>query len=369
MPAKTPKDVLFCNEEGKGRRFAQSLMGKRPTFACVIGNSETGKIPGLSAAGANPNITDYTPAADVELLYYGWCKCINGVPVTPNGIPTPGLITMASLKLASMPLFSVNGGVNVRPSAPYFELDGKAGRDIRTGKALDDPRKAFDAAVAAGNSLADVSEYLVVGESIAGGTTTALGTLCALGYNAEGKVSSSMPDNPHDLKIKVVREGLANSPYSKEEMKADPMKAVSAVGDPMIPAAAGLIVGAAHKIPVILAGGTQMAAVLAVVKGMDASVLGNVAIGTTRWIANDRSSSLVGLVEQIAHVPIMAANLNFANSRFEGLRIYETGLVKEGVGAGGSSIAAMLASNGELDATAILREVDAAYERLMTRKG
>ncbi len=368
MSANLPKDVLFCNEEERGKRFAQKLMGKKPTFACVIGNSETGKIPGLSAAGANPEITDYTPAADVELLYYGWCKCINGVPVTPSGIPTPGLITMAALKLGSMPLFSVNGGVNVRPSAPYFELDGKPGKDIRTGWALEDPRKAFDAGVAVGNSLAEVSDYLVVGESIAGGTTTALGTLCAMGYEAEGKVSSSMPGNPHELKIKVVREGLKNAHYSREEMRADPLKAVAALGDPMIPAAAATIIGAARKIPVIMAGGTQMAAVLGVVKGMDASVLGNVAIGTTRWIADDRSSSLVGLVRHIAPVPVLAANLDFASSRFEGLRIYETGLVKEGVGAGGSSIAAMLATKGKLDAAMILSEVDMAYEKLMTRK-
>lgn len=360
-----PKDVLFCNEKTKGRRFAQELMGKRPTFVCAIGNTETGKIPGLSAAGANPSITDYTPAADVELLFFGWCKCINGIPVTPSGIPTPGLITMSAVKLASMPVFVVNGGMNVRPNTPYFELGGKAGKDIRTGKALEDPQKVFDAAVAVGNSLAEVSDYLVVGESIAGGTTTALGTLCAMGYDAEGKVSSSMPDNPHRLKMRVVRDGLKNTPFTREEMQSDPMAAVGALGDPMIPAAAGTVVGAARKVPVIMAGGTQMAAVLAVAKGMDESVVDNVAVGTTRWIINDNTSDLVGLVRQIAPVPVLAANLDFTTSRFDGLRIYETGMVKEGVGAGGASIAAMLATNGKLSSVDLLRDIDVTYERLM----
>jgi uncharacterized protein (TIGR00303 family) len=368
MATAIPKDIIFSHEEKKGKRFVRKLLGKAPTFVCTIGNTETGKIPGISAAGANPQITDFTPAADIELLYFGWCKCINGVPVTPNGIPTPGLITMSAIKLASMPVFAVNGGVNVRPNSPYFELGGTPGKDIRTGKALDDPRKVFDHAVEVGKALARISDYLVVGESIAGGTTTALGVLAAMGYDAEGKVSSSLPENPHSLKAQVVREGLKNAPLTVEQMRKDPMAALATMGDPMIPAAAGVIVGAARSVPVIMAGGTQMAAVLAVVKGMDESVLGNVGIGTTRWIVQDKDSSIVGLVQQIAPVPVIAANLDFSHSRHEGLRIYETGLVKEGVGAGGSSIAAMLTTRGRVDAAALLKEIEENYERLMARK-
>ena len=48
-------------------------------------------------------------------------------------------------------------------------------------------------------------DYLVIGESIAAGTTTALGVLRALGYDANEKVSGSMPTNPHDLKNKSSR--------------------------------------------------------------------------------------------------------------------------------------------------------------------
>jgi NaMN:DMB phosphoribosyltransferase len=101
----------------------------------------------------------------------------------------------------------------------------------------------------------------------------------------------------------------------------------------MMAAAAGLAVGAAETVPVLLAGGTQMAAVLALIKGMDYSALGNIAIGTTRWIAKDTTSDLRSLVSQIGKVPVLAANLNFSLSRYDGLKIYETGLVKEGGGA------------------------------------
>jgi len=368
MDFDIPKDIILCHEQEKGRAFVKKIWGKRATFVCTIGNTETGQIPGISAAGANPAITDYTPAADVELLYYGWCKCINGVPVTPNGIPTPGVITMSAIKMANMPVFAVNGGVNVRPNAPYFELDGKAGRDIRTGKAVDDPLKVFERAVVLGEQLSSVSKFLVIGESIAGGTTTALGVLTAMGYQAHGRVSSSLPANPHDLKSKVVQEGIASSKATVEEMRRDPMAAVAAVGDPMMPAAAGVIVGASRRIPVLMAGGTQMAAVLAVVKGMEPSALEKVAIGTTRWIATDKCSSISDLVRQIGDVPILAANLDFSKSRFEGLRIYETGIVKEGVGAGGSAIAAFTSSKGAIDAKSLLREIDSNYERLMSRK-
>lgn len=368
MTFEIPKDIILSHEPELGKAFLRKVWGLRPIFVCTIGNTETGKIPGLSAAGAVPEITDYTPAADVELLYFGWCKCINGVPVTPNGIPTPGLITVSATKLGQMPIFAVVGGVNVRPNAPFFDLDGKAGKDIRTGRAVEDPLKIFERAVVVGEQLAATSGFLVVGESIAGGTTTALGVLTALGYDANGKVSSTLPDNPHDLKRKVVEEGLAKCGASIGQLKEDPMAAIAAVGDPMMPAAAGVVVGAARRIPVMMAGGTQMAAVLAIVKGMEPKALANVAIGTTRWITTDKRSSISDLVGQIGKVPIIAADLDFSKSRFEGLRIYETGLVKEGVGAGGSTIAAITGSKGRIDSRTMLGDIDATYERLMVRR-
>jgi len=365
MKGKVPESILIASEERLAHEFLARIWGKGPTFVCAIGNTETAKIPGLSAAGANPAITDYTPAADVELLFYGKCKCIPGVPVTPDGIPTPGIITMSAVGLTNMPVFAVNGGVRVRPIGPYFELDGVGGEDIRTGAAVKDPRKVYESAVVAGENLAANADYLVVGESIAGGTTTALAVLLAQGYDAEGKVSSTLPANPHSIKNKVAKEGLGKTRYKTDEMRRDPMAAVAAVGDPMMPAAAGVIVGAARTIPVILAGGTQMAAVLSIVKGMEPAALKNVALGTTRWILNDKTSDLRGLVKQIGPVPIFGANLDFSASKYDGLKIYETGLVKEGVGAGGSAIAAMCQSEGKIDASILMAEIDRNYERLM----
>ncbi|MEM2626161.1 MAG: TIGR00303 family protein, partial [Candidatus Jordarchaeales archaeon] len=308
------KDVLFINNDVGAREFLRELEGKEPVFVCVIGNTETAKIPGISAAGKNPELTDYTPAADVELLFYGECRCIDGVPVTPEGIPTPALITRAALILAHMPVFVVNGGVRVKPFAPFIELGGNPGADIRTGRAVKDVRNVVERAETAGRNFSKVADYVVVGESVPGGTTTALGVLLAMGVNARGMVSSSMPDNPHGLKVQVVEEGLRTAGIKPGDLRDDPVAAVSAVGDPMMAAFAGFVIGAASSKPVIMAGGTQMAAVLSVIRGLKPEVLDGVAVGTTRWIAQDRSSNIRKLVSQIWDIPVVAANLDFSAS-------------------------------------------------------
>ncbi len=365
MTTKKIYDVILAHEEARGEAFLKKIEGRKPLFICVIGSTETAKIPGLSAAGKYPELTEYTPAADVELLLLGSCKCIKGVPVTPEGIPTPALITMSALRLADIPSLVVSGGVKIKPLVPYLDLGGKPGGDIRTGKATEDAEEILLRAKIAGENLSKVAEYLVVGESIPGGTTTALGVLLAMGIDARGKVSSSMPKNPHELKIKVVEEGLKAAKVEFGALAFDPLKAVSCVGDPMIPAFAGLVLGAAHRVPVLMAGGTQVSAVLAVVKSFDRQVLGNVAIGTTRWIIEDKGADLKGIITQIADIPILAADLDFSRSRFDGLKAYERGFVKEGVGAGGATIAAMAKSKGLITAATLLEEIEKNYERLV----
>jgi uncharacterized protein (TIGR00303 family) len=361
-------DVILAHNKTKGSALLEKLEGKKPLFTCVIGVTETAKIQGISAAGANPEITDYTPPADVELLHFGKCKCIPGVPVTPDGIPTPALITMSALKLADIPSLVVNAGLKIKPLVPFVELGGSPGRDIRTGKALDNAQEVFNRAKIAGENLSKTVDYMVVGESIPGGTTTALSVLLAMGVNAKGKVSSSMPLNPHELKTKTAEAALEAAGVETGEFADDPIQAVSTVGDPMQPTHAGFVVGAAKNVPVIMAGGTQMAAVLALVNGSNPEVLGNVAVGTTRWIVNDQTSDLKGLVGRIADVPLLAADLNFSQTKFDGLKAYEAGVVKEGVGCGGASIAAMLKTKGKVTKQVLLEEIENNYEQLVNTK-
>jgi len=365
---KKISDIILFHEETRGEAFLRQLEGKNPLFICTIGNTETAKIPGISAAGKYPELTDYTPPADVELLLLGRCKCIQGVPVTPDGIPTPAIITMSALGLANIPALVVSGGLKVNPHVPFLDLGGKPGKDISTGKAVDNVKEIIQKAIIAGENLAKTADYLVIGESIPGGTTTALGILLAMGVDAEGKVSSSMPGNPHKLKIKTVEAGLKALGVKFGALASEPLNAISCVGDPMMPAFAGLVLGAADKIPVLMAGGTQMGAILAVVKALNTDVLDNVAIGTTRWILIDKTADLKGIITQIADVPILAADLDFSQSKFEGLRAYEAGVVKEGVGAGGVAIAAMAKSAGSITKDTLLREIEKNYEQLVGSK-
>ena len=79
-----------------------------------------------------------------------------------------------------------------------------------------------------------------------------------------------------------------------------------------------------------------------------------VVVGTTRWVAEDTTGSTVELAKLVAKhsinkgvtpPPLLATELNFINSNYPQLQAYEQGFVKEGVGAGGSCIAASLSYN------------------------
>jgi uncharacterized protein (TIGR00303 family) len=346
--------------------LASSLM-LNPVFVCVISYTSTCEIPGITVAGANPLLLKFTSPADAEFLYYGHCKCIDKIPITPDGKPTPAIITRAALKLSNIPFFVVEAGTKIKPSIPHISFNIPPGNDIQfgTGLNISDVKKAFEYGVILGSQLGRSNSAVIIGESIPGGTTTALGILTALGINAKNKISSSMPQNPHDLKNQTVSRGMKNANISFGDLRGEPLKAISALGDPMVPSVAGMVEGilklSSHNTRVMLAGGTQMASVLAVLKLIDCP-LERICIGTTAYVAEDKSSNLAHLVKSIStNVPIYKSNLHLAYSSFPGLRSYANGYVKEGVGAGGVSIAAMLKSGGHINGEMLLRAVEQEY--------
>ena len=356
------EDLIFVSQEEKAKSTIGKIWGRAPLFVCVIANTEVGKIEGISAAGATPVLVDFTPPADVEFVEWGRCECINGVPVTPEGIPTPAIITRASLTLAGIPFIAVNAGLNILPHIPFVDVGGKAGGDIRSARGVEEPQKVFEKAKILGNNLGKLCDYIVIGESIAGGTTTALATLTGLGYDAFGKVSSSMPCNPHAEKEAIAKQAL------RHLEDGNVFSVVSYMGDPMMPVHAGLCTGAGRHIPVFMAGGTQMAALLAIIKRTKEDILDNLFIVTTRWIIKDKTSDLPGLIEEIHPVPIIATRLSFSSSPYSGLQAYEKGFVKEGVGAGGSVIAAYIKSKGTIHSEIIRGEIEKIYEGLLLSK-
>lgn len=321
-----------------------NLQKKNPLFLCVIASTKISNIPGITGAGATPELTDYTPAADVELVIRGEPKCLAEIPKTVIGgeaAPTPAVITKASLEIADIPIMVADAGAAIKPSIPYIKINDKPGQDIRTGKAVENAKEIFEKGRILGKTLSKLTDHLVIGESTPAGTTTALGVLTSMGYDASFKVSGSMPENPHDLKYEVVRAGLNAAGFQKGDLADDPFKAVETVGDPMIPAVAGIVAGA--EVPVTLAGGTQMTAVCAVLKKAAPEFdFTKLCISTTIFVAEDETSDINYITGQICDIPVFAVDPMFEESSVPGLKSYLNGSVKEGVGAGGAMMAAML---------------------------
>jgi NaMN:DMB phosphoribosyltransferase len=198
---------------------------------------------------------------------------------------------------------------------------------------------------------------LVLAECVPGGTTTALAVLCGLGLPANDLISGSAIHPPMALKRELVHQGLQSA-----ELGATPsaQELLAAVGDPFQAFATGLLIGSlVSSQPLLLAGGSQMAAVLALALSMVSSrerrLLSNqVLIGTTAWLAGEvltpTGSKRASLVELLAlledhfdvSISALASGLRFRNSRHRSLRDYELGHVKEGVGAGGLTLLAQL---------------------------
>ena len=306
---------------------------ERPLFICILANTETAKIPDISAAGKSPELTDFTPAADAELVETGNAISTTEPAMCPSGAPTPAVLTRASVLLTGIPCIYVDAGLNVKPKVPFVDLNGSPGEDIRTGKAVTDPLGVYESARILGKSIGKLSDCVIIGESVPGGTTTAMGVMRALGY--DGRVSSSFPDNPVGIKEQVVNEGMNNAGISFGSLKNDPMRAVGCLGDPMMPAAAGLVDGLGVK--TVLAGGTQMVSVLAIIKalGLDRDV----SIATTSYVANDHTANFREMTDKLGFQAYVA-DPGFGTSRVKGLGMYEKGDVKEGVGAGGAMFAA-----------------------------
>jgi uncharacterized protein (TIGR00303 family) len=348
----------------QGQAWLERYRGKCPILACVLGFTETGLIPGISAAGATPNDRRYTAIADAEFL-------VNGVQADPT-YPLPPLhvgvspvfIARAVIEAQHLPVFLFNAGLPQAPAVSAIELGGSPARCVSTGQAMDLPtvKHLFAQGLHWGKKLvAEMDEgYIILAECVVGGTTTALAILTGLGIAAAGKVNSSHPTCNHAQKWQLVNAGL------RQVKSLSPWSLLAAVGDPMQAVVAGMAIAASRTQGVLLAGGTQMLAVYALARAIvEAEMIPwqpeNIVIGTTRWVADDPTGDTVGLARLVADVPLIATQISFANSRFAQLQAYEQGYVKEGVGAGGCAIAAHLYQNwSNLD---LLHAVDAMTAR------
>ncbi len=311
---------------------------EKPLLLFVLSNTATAYIPNISAAGKSPELTDYTPAGDAEIVEIGNIVSVPVLPVTPPyNTPTPAIISRAVLNLTGIPHIFVNAGLKVTPEIDFVDLMAKPGDDIRKPVAVYDVEGIFERAQKLGSDIKDKTDHLVIGESIPGGTTTAMGVLNALGY--DGNVSSSSCSNPLDLKSKIVKDGMDASGVEFGSLRNDPLHAITYLGDPMMAAVAGIVSGVGDT-EVVLAGGTQMAAVFAIIKHLGINT-DNISIATTKYVVDDASANFSDLVDELG-VLVYTADPGFGASHLPGLQRYEAGDVKEGVGAGGAMYLAQM---------------------------
>lgn len=365
------RPILLVHAPERGRRFLAQLRTARPLFVLTVAHTETADIDGISGAGETAELRRLTAAADAEALVHGRPLCMEGVPSNPGGAPGPVLITLAGLRMTATDSVIVDAGLRVKPDAPTILVANRWGSSIVTGNAVPHAADLFERGQSLAPSLVARADCLILAESVPGGTTTALSLLCGLGYEAWGKVSSSLPDNSHPLKEQVTRAALAAAGLDGSGQDRSALEIAAAVGDPMQPFVAGLVLAALPRVPILLAGGSQMAAVLALIVALarergESLDLDRLGIATTSWVVNDPTADLAGLVAEIAEVPVFASGLDFSDTRYPPLRRYEDFLVKEGVGAGAAAVLAALQT--DTSSAQLLRAIERVYEEIYQLK-
>jgi uncharacterized protein (TIGR00303 family) len=342
--------------------FIECLKSDRIKFFLTSSYTRTAEIEGISVAGA-PGLLHLTPTADMEALYYGRAKCLPAVPENPSGPPSPVLIGMSVKEMTGLPLQSINLGLRVSPKSPAITFDveecgsilEEKGADVQLEKIIDEAERFFEI-------IKDDADVFIISECVPAGTTTAYAVCKALGKDCDKfTVSSSHRPSCNNLKRDVVEKAL--------KLHGDRLNANDTIrffGDNMMVFNAVLAGKLSMDKKVVLAGGTQMLAVYAVMQELDIEAeFSNIGIVTTRWVVDDSQSDFEAFAKLInpeinAYCPEF-----FMASDIENLALYEKGYVKEGVGAGAMIALAYAKGFSQKD---ILEKIEKSYIQLYNYK-
>ncbi len=346
-------------------------------FFLVLAGSLTAEIEGISAAGATAESRRYTALADAELLLAGPTSSRKwALPPLPAGV-SPALISHVASQLLGITPTVMAVGLSETPTFPYLAIDSCCtgpSKCLSTGKAMDYDRvdrlwnKGFELGL-------KLKKPVLLAECVPGGTTTALAVLTGLGMAVGDLVSGSNRIPPMKLKNDLVVKGLS---LSGVKQNFSPKNLLAAVGDPFQAVAVGLVLGAREVgLPVVLGGGSQMAAILGLALETLApekrkNFVVDISIATTAWLAEETvnqsqsMSSFPRLIDVIGShydVPLLGlcSGLHFYNSSKKVLRDYEFGFIKEGVGAGALSLLAQI--NG-ISCQTLQKECEHAVDQL-----
>ena len=322
--------------------FIESLRGKTATFILSMATTKTCEIEGITQAGL-PGLIHLTPTLDAEFISVGEVRSLEDIAVTPKGVPTPALITRAvQLNHPFKRIEFLNLGIDHIPKVDCFTIHNF---DIKPSDSIDtnaniNALELFQKGVEFGKNYICKDDYIILGESVPSGTTTAQATAQAIGYEVEGKFSSSFKNSPTNIKNETIVKALKN--INKED---ELFQILGKVSDNMLIFNAGFILGNSYtRTKILLAGGTQMAALLlvinSIVKYMDGQFdSSNIALCTTSWVQNDDNSDILELLKlNDFTINAYASDFNFSSSLHPALKLYEEGEAKEGVGAGGALV-------------------------------
>jgi len=318
--------------------FLEFLRGKKATFLLSLSNSATADIKGITQAGI-PGQIYLTPTLDSEFICTGEVRSLDDVAKTPKGVPTPALITRAVHLLNPYNIELLNLGLKLTPQIEYFKIydfNIKPSKDISQGANIN-ATEIFQKGLEFGQNYKTKDDYIILAESVPSGTTTATATALSLGYDVRDKFSSSFSAVPNDIRNTTIDKALDNL-----DINDDIFTILGKVSDNMLIFNAGFILGLNNKIPLVLAGGTQMACVLLVVNKILQTMGGvistsNLALCTTKWVAEDDNSDIKGLLELLDFdINSYFVDFDFKLSQLEALKLYDKGEAKEGVGAGGA---------------------------------
>ena len=321
---------IFTNEK-------DSLPSGKADFLLAASVTKTCEIQGITQAGI-PGKIPLTPTLDAEFITNEKVFSMPELAETPTGVPTPALITRAVHNLIPFSNIEVlNLGLEtLAQNTPIQNFAISPSESVTTGANID-AKKIFKKGMIAGKNYELKGNYLILGESTPGGTTTATTTALALGYDLRNDFSSSFLNVPNDIKNQTVDKAMAllNNDMSNFEK-------LSLVSDNMLIFCAGFIIEASRRFHVVLAGGTQMAACLLVADKLREDTLirvksENITLATTSWVADDKNSNIKNILCQLSYTPhAVRTSFSFSKTQIPVLKKYDEGEAKEGVGAGAS---------------------------------
>jgi len=319
--------IISLNDSPFNDKQADFLLAACVTYTC--------EIPLLTQAGI-PGKIPLTPTLDAEFISTGRVFSLGEIAETPKGVPTPALITRAVHELAPfVSMKTLDLGLEIPPKqCPLISLDILPTPSITEQEPFD-AKAVFEKGFEFGKAYQLQGDYLILGESTPSGTTTAQASVTALGYKTEGLFASSFKDAPASVKEETVKKSLA-----KLHSNMGLFERLGHTADNMLLFNAGFILSASRRFNIVLAGGTQMAAVLLIANKI-AGRQGihhdhrHIHLCTTKWIAQDKHSDIRSLIDQLDYrLKAYYADFSFEDAEHPALKLYDDGEAKEGVGAG-----------------------------------